>query len=95
MTRQATDLSLKRPFRYDGDSGNDSVRPSGRPKALLSVDEAAEMLGQSRSSLYRAIHTGETPFPVYKIGTFRILIPSLQSKGCSMERRRHGKRAEP
>jgi excisionase family DNA binding protein len=72
MTRQTTHLTLKRPYRDDGDSGDDAVRPSGRPKALLSVDEAAEMLGQSRSSLYRAIHAGDTPFPVYKIGTFRI-----------------------
>jgi predicted DNA-binding transcriptional regulator AlpA len=51
------------------------------------------MLGQSRSSLYRAINHGEAPFPVYKIGTFRI--PPWQSKGCSAERRRHAKRAEP
>ena len=71
MARQATDLTLRGPSG-DGDSENDIVRQSGRPKALLSVDEAAEMLGQSRSSLYRAINHGEAPFPVYKIGTFRI-----------------------
>jgi excisionase family DNA binding protein len=37
-------------------------------KPLLSVEEAAEMLGQSRSSLYRAIKKGSVPLPVYKIG---------------------------
>ena len=35
------------------------------PEAL---EEAAELLGQSRSSLYRAIGTGTLPFPVLKIG---------------------------
>jgi excisionase family DNA binding protein len=78
MSRQASDLTLKGPNRGDGDSGNGTVRPSGRPKALLSVDEAAEMLGQSRSSLYRAIHNGEAPFPVYKIGPFRIPTVAVQ-----------------
>ena len=72
MSRQATDLTLKGPNRGDGDAGNGTVRQSRCPKALLSVDEAAQMLGQSRSSLYRAINHGEAPFPVYKIGTFRI-----------------------
>jgi len=72
MARQATDLTLKGPNGGDGNSENGTVRQSGRPKALLSVDEAAAMLGQSRSSLYRAINHGDAPFPVYKIGTFRI-----------------------
>jgi hypothetical protein len=59
MSRQASDLTLKGPNRGDGDSGNGTVRPSGRPKALLSVDEAA-------------------PFPVYKIGPFRIPTVAVQ-----------------
>lgn len=78
MSKQATDLTLKGPNRGDGDSENGTVLPSGRPKALLSVDEAAQILGQSRSSLYRAIQSGEAPFPVYKLGTFRIPIVALQ-----------------
>jgi excisionase family DNA binding protein len=40
----------------------------GRARPLLSVEEAAEMLGQSRSSLYRAISTGSVPLPVLTIG---------------------------
>ncbi len=78
MSRQTTDLTLKGANRGDGDPENGTVPQSGRPKALLSVDEAAEMLGQSRSSLYRAIHNGEAPFPVYKLGTFRIPTVALQ-----------------
>lgn len=45
-----------------------SGTPHGRSKPLLSVEEAAELLGQSRSSLYRAIGTGSLPLPVLKIG---------------------------
>ena len=35
---------------------------------MVSVEEAAVLLGQSKSSLYRAIARGELPFPVIKIG---------------------------
>ncbi len=35
---------------------------------LLSVEEAAELLGQSRSSLYRAIQCHDVPLPVFSIG---------------------------
>jgi len=39
-----------------------------RTKPLLSVDETAELLGQSRSSVYRAIGTNTLPLPVLRIG---------------------------
>jgi excisionase family DNA binding protein len=40
---------------------------------LLSVEEAAELLGQSRSSLYRSIHKGDLPLPLVRIaGRWRI-----------------------
>jgi excisionase family DNA binding protein len=43
------------------------------PKPLLSVDEAAILLGASRASLYRSIERGDLPLPVFKInGRLRI-----------------------
>ena len=42
-------------------------------KALLSVDEAAILLGTSHSSLYRAIKNGDLPLPLYRMsGRWRI-----------------------
>ena len=42
-------------------------------KPLLSVDDAAVLLGQSRSSIYRAIGRGDLPVPVFTInGRIRI-----------------------
>ncbi len=46
---------------------------SRSPKPLLSVEEAAVLLGQSRSSIYRAIDRGDLPLPVFTInGRLRI-----------------------
>ena len=43
------------------------------PKPLLSVEEAAVLLGETRSTLYRAIKAGDFPLPIFKIGRrFRI-----------------------
>jgi len=48
-----------------------SEPPSHRP--LLSVEEAAAMLGHSRSSLYRAVRRGDLPLPLLRIsGRWRI-----------------------
>lgn len=44
------------------------------PKPLLSVEEAALLLGETRSTLYRAIKAGDFPLPIFKIGR-RIRIP--------------------
>jgi excisionase family DNA binding protein len=42
-------------------------------KPLLSVDEAAILLGASRASIYRSIERGDLPLPVFKInGRLRI-----------------------
>ncbi len=42
-------------------------------KPLLSVEEAATLLGYSRATLYRAISKGNLPLPLYKIsGCWRI-----------------------
>lgn len=42
-------------------------------KPLLSVEDAAVLLGQSRSSIYRAIDRGDLPLPVFTInGRLRI-----------------------
>jgi excisionase family DNA binding protein len=42
-------------------------------KPLLSVEDTAVLLGQSRSSIYRAIERGDLPLPVYTInGRLRI-----------------------
>jgi excisionase family DNA binding protein len=43
------------------------------PKPLLSVEDAAVLLGQSRSSIHRAIGRGDLPLPVFTInGRLRI-----------------------
>lgn len=42
-------------------------------KPLLSVDEAAILLGANRSSVYRSIERGDLPLPVFRInGRIRI-----------------------
>ena len=46
----------------------------GRQKALLSVEEAAELLGVRRDTVYRAIKAKTLPVPVYVIGQ-RMRIP--------------------
>jgi excisionase family DNA binding protein len=38
-----------------------------RQKPLLSIEEAAEMLGVGRSSLYRSIQRGDLPLPLFRI----------------------------
>lgn len=47
---------------------------STSPKPLLSVEETAILLGETRSTLYRAIKDGNFPIPVHRIGR-RIRIP--------------------
>jgi len=50
-----------------------TVRPSLALKPLLSVEEVAILLGQSRSSLYRSIERGDLPLPVFKLsGRWRV-----------------------
>ena len=44
------------------------------PKPLLSVEEAALLLGETRSTLYRSIKAGDFPLPIFRIGR-RIRIP--------------------
>jgi excisionase family DNA binding protein len=51
-------------------------RPNGAAKPLISVEQAAELLGQSRSSVYRAIAKGELPLPLLRIGG-RYRIPRI------------------
>ncbi|MGH9069148.1 MAG: helix-turn-helix domain-containing protein [Acidimicrobiales bacterium] len=49
------------------------ARGSLSTKPLLSVEEAAILLGQSRSSIYRSIARGDLPLPVFTInGRWRI-----------------------
>lgn len=45
---------------------------STRP--LLSVEETAILLGETRSTLYRALRAGTFPLPYFRIGS-RIRIP--------------------
>jgi predicted DNA-binding transcriptional regulator AlpA len=50
---------------------------SGKP--LLSVEDVAILLGQSRSSIYRAIERGDLPLPVFTInGRLRIARRSVE-----------------
>ena len=48
--------------------------PTKSPKPLLSVEEAANLLGETRSTLYRSIKEGTFPLPIFRIGR-RIRIP--------------------
>jgi excisionase family DNA binding protein len=46
---------------------------NGICKPLLSVEEVALLLGESRSSIYRSIERGDLPLPVFRInGRLRI-----------------------
>ncbi len=48
-------------------------KPADPRSPLLSVAEAADLLGHSRSSLYRSIHKGDLPLPLLRIsGRWRI-----------------------
>jgi excisionase family DNA binding protein len=52
-------------------------QPSSRDvpnKSLLSVEEAATLLGVTRDTVYRSIRAGTFPLPVYLIGK-RMRIP--------------------
>lgn len=49
---------------------------SKSPKPLLSVEEAGVLLGETRSTHYRAVKAGTLPLPVFRIGS-RIRIPRL------------------
>jgi excisionase family DNA binding protein len=49
-------------------------RTNRNQKPLLSVEETAILLGETRSTLYRAAKAGTLPFPVFRIGS-RIRIP--------------------
>jgi excisionase family DNA binding protein len=49
-------------------------RAQHNPKPLLSVEETAILLGETRSTLYRAVKAGTLPLPMFRIGS-RIRIP--------------------
>lgn len=49
-------------------------RAKHNPKPLLSVEETAVLLGETRSTLYRAVKAGTLPLPTFRIGS-RIRIP--------------------
>jgi excisionase family DNA binding protein len=51
-------------------------RKNTGPKPLLSVEETAILLGETRSTLYRAVKAGTLPLPVLRIGS-RIRIPRI------------------
>ncbi len=48
-------------------------------KLLLSVQEAAILLGQTRATLYRAIRVGTHPFPIHRVGG-RMKIPPSRDR---------------
>ncbi|MDA8062072.1 MAG: helix-turn-helix domain-containing protein [Actinomycetota bacterium] len=53
--------------------------PSLAAKPLLSVEDVATLLGQSRSSIYRAIERGDLPLPVFTInGRLRVARRSVE-----------------
>ena len=54
--------------------GNRTTRTTPRP--FVSVEEAALLLGEARSIVYRAVKAGTSPLPVVRIGA-RIRIPRI------------------
>jgi len=53
--------------------------PNLAAKPLLSVEDVATLLGQSRSSIYRAIERGDLPLPIFTInGRLRIARRSVE-----------------
>lgn len=65
-------------------STESAFRPSGRRTAkntrpLLSVEQTAALLGESRSAIYRSIERGDFPIPVFRInGRLRIARRSVE-----------------
>ena len=55
------------------------------PRPFVSVEEAALLLGEARSIVYRAVKAGTSPLPVVRIGA-RIPFPALLSIGSSPAR---------
>jgi len=54
-------------------------RDSMARKPLLSIEETAILLGETRSTLYRAVKAGTLPLPVFVIGgRFRIPRASVE-----------------
>jgi excisionase family DNA binding protein len=54
-------------------------RASVGRQPLLSVEEAATLLGQNRSSVYRSIERGDFPLPVFRInGRYRIVRAAVE-----------------
>jgi predicted DNA-binding transcriptional regulator AlpA len=52
-----------------------TVKRTGKstPKPLLSVEETALLLGESRSAVYRSIQRGDLPLPVFRLnGRLRV-----------------------
>lgn len=50
-----------------------SITEMERERPLLSVEEAGEVLGLSRATMYRAIRRGDLPLPLLRIsGRWRI-----------------------
>jgi excisionase family DNA binding protein len=46
------------------------------PRPFVSVEEAALLLGEARSTVYRSVKAGTFPLPVVRIGA-RIRIPRI------------------
>ena len=54
-------------------------RTAQSTKPLLSVEQAAVLLGESRSAIYRSIERGDFPIPVFRInGRLRIARRSVE-----------------
>ena len=46
-------------------------RPGGGGRPLVTIEQAAVLLGLGRSTLYRAVDAGRVPFAVHRIGGVR------------------------
>jgi excisionase family DNA binding protein len=66
-----------------------SGRQETEHRLLLSLEETALILGIGRSTIYRAVHDGELPFPVHRIGG-RWYVPK-----AGLQRFLNGEREEP
>jgi excisionase family DNA binding protein len=52
----------------------DRIARRATPRPFVSIEEAALLLGESRSTVYRAVKSGSFPLPVVRIGE-RLRVP--------------------
>jgi excisionase family DNA binding protein len=62
------------PVATTEESPVDRIARRATPRPFVSIEEAALLLGESRSTVYRAVKSGSFPLPVVRIGE-RLRVP--------------------